>query len=315
MKIEWIELIADAVIYLIFLSGLSLVIHKYINIGLQRFALRHRLKMTRKPAREISLVFRYIRNMLFVVFKKPPDEKNFIYAIGCLFFFLFVLSLRDFSMPCAFGIAAMGSSMPILLITIKVEIIRKKGSKEGISVISELYRQYWIHNKNIFSAMEETVKGSAKCPICKNLLYMLLLRLRNTGNPLEIRESIDQFAFSLGTVWGRMLGVCIKLAAEKGIDVSDGISDIAEQLKLAGTRAEERRRINSESARITVFLVPILYLGTIFVAFYYLDVSIWALMKNQFGTPEGFLFFLMITFLFLINFSILELIQNQKIDY
>ena len=178
------------------------------------------------------------------------------------------MGLRYFSVPTALGIAFMSSSMPAFLLVIKVETIRKKGSREGLSAVSALYRNYWAQNKNIFSAMEETINGTAECPICKSLLYKLLLRLRNTGNPLEIRECIDQFTFSMGTVWGKMLGVCIRLSAESGTDISEGLADIAEQLRIAGRRAEERRRLNSEASRMTVFLVPMLYIATVFVSLY-----------------------------------------------
>lgn len=315
MDLYTIEFAVDIVVYFMFLTGLCMLMSGHIYLISQQFSLRHRLKAVRKQASQIHPVFRSIRNMLFILFKNPPGEKSFCACIAAIFLLFLVVSLRYFSPVSSLAIALMSASMPILFMIVKVEATRKKGSKEGISVISELYRQYWMHNKNIFSAVEQTVKGNAQCPICKNLLYKLLLRLRNTGNPLEIRECIDQFAFSLGTVWGKMLGVCIRLSAEKGIDVSEGIADILDQLKTANNRAEERRRINSESARMTLFLIPVLYFGTLFVSLYYLDISFLQLVKNQFGTPEGFLFFLMISFLFLMNFSIIELVQNQKIDY
>lgn len=315
MDLNQFEFAVDLAVYFMFLTGLCLLMGRHIHLISQQFSLRHRLRTMRKQTNAIHPVFRHIRSMLFIIFKNPPGEKSFCAAIAAVFLLFLLLSLRDFAPLSSLAIALMSASMPILMMIVKVESIRKKGSKEGTSVISELYRQYWMQNKNIFSAMEQTVKGNAQCPVCKNLLYKLLLRLRNTGNPLEIRDCIDQFAFSLGTVWGRMLGVCIRLSAEKGTDVSEGIADILEQLKTATIRAEERRRINSESARMTIFLIPVLYIGTLFVSFYYLDISMMQLVKNQFGTPEGFLFFLLIAFLFLMNFTIIELVQNQKIDY
>jgi hypothetical protein len=269
----------------------------------------------RKKTRELSPFYRSIRSILFVSFKNPPGEKTFLLVLSALFVFTFLMGFRHFSVPTALGIASMSSLLPIFVLMIKVESIRKKGSKEGMSVIAALYRNYWTQNKNIFSAMEETVKGNAECPVCKSLIYKLLLRLRNTGNPLEIRECIDQFTFSMGTVWGKMLGVCIRLSAENGTDISEGLVDIAEQLKLAHGRAEERRRLNSEASRMTVFLVPMLYVGTVFASLYYLDVEFLDFVRNQFGTAEGFIFFITILFLFVLNLTILEFVQSKKIDY
>lgn len=315
MKFQYISFAVACIAYLIFIAGVFLVFRKYIESLRLQLLLRHRLKLLQKTTRELSPFYRYIRSILFVSFRNPPGEKLFLSVLNVLFLFIFILGLRYFSVPTALGIAFMSSIMPIFLLIIKVETIRKKGSKEGVSVVSALYRNYWAQNKNIFSAMEETVKGSAECPVCKSLLYKLLLRLRNTGNPLEIRECIDQFTFSMGTVWGKMLGVCIRLSAESGTDISEGLADIVEQLRLASRRSEERRRLNSEASRMTVFLVPLLYIGTVLISLYYLDVNFWDFVRNQFGTAEGFIFFITILFLFVLNLTILEFVQNQKIDY
>nr|MCR4804176.1 hypothetical protein [Clostridia bacterium] len=152
-------------------------------------------------------------------------------------------------------------------------------------------------------------------PVCKRHLYRLLLRLRSSGSPEEIREYTDQFSFALGTVWGHMLAVCIRMAASGGTDISAGLSDISDQLKNANARAEERKRLNSESFRMTLFLVPLLYAGTLLISVSYLDVSPLQLLRNQFGTPEGILFFLFIVFLMLANILILRAVSNTRIDY
>lgn len=315
MKFQSINLFVVSMAYCMFIVGGLLIFRHYIRILQLRFLLRHRLKAMRRQTRELSPFYRYIRSVLFVSFKNPPGEHAFLIVIGAFFSFVFMMSIRYFSMLTALGIATMSSLMPILLLVMKVESIRKRGSQEGLRVVSALYRNYWAQDKNIFSAVEETVKGAADFPVCKRLLYKLLLRLRNTGSQVEIRECIDQFSFSLGTVWGKMLGVCIRLSAENGTDISEGLADIAEQLRLANGRAEERRRLNSEASRMTIFLVPMLYIGTVCVSIYYLDVDFGNLIRNQFGTAEGFIFFTTITFLFVLNLTILEFVQNRKLDY
>jgi len=315
MGVNGIEFLLDVIIYTMFLTGVYLVMKKHINLLSQQFALRRRLNVMRKQTKELKPIFRYLRKLLFINYKNPPKEKSFLLILILLFMFLFILGSRNFSILSSMTIAGMGVAMPVLILILKMEMTKRKGSKEGLSLVSEIYRQYWIQNKNIFSAMEQTIKGKAQCPICKSLIYKLLLRLRNTGNPFEIKECIEQFSTSLGSVWGHMLGVCIRLSAEKGIDVSEGILDILEQLKIANTRAQERARMNSETVRMAILLVPMLYLGTMIIAYYYLDVGFLQLMKNQFLTPEGFLFFIIISFLCLANLTLLELIQNQKIDY
>ena len=73
--------------------------------------------------------------------------------------------------------------------------------------------------------------------------------------------------------------------------------------------------MNSEAARMTMFLVPLLYIGTVFMAVYYLGISPAQLARNQFLSAEGLLFFLISLFLFVINTAVLKLLSNRKLDY
>ena len=232
-----------------------------------------------------------------------------------IFFIAFVLGIRLFHPVTALFAALMAASLPVMALVVRMESDRTKGSREGISFVSELYRQYRISNKNIYAAMEGTASSAGDFPVCKRHLYRLLLRLRSSGDPEEIKEYTDQFSFAMGTVWGHMLAVCIRMAARNGTDISAGLADITEQLKAANARAEERRRMNSESLRMTLFLIPLLYAGTVLLSVFYLDLAPGEYLRNQFGTAEGILFFLFIVFLLLLNLVILRAVSNTKIDY
>lgn len=79
--------------------------------------------------------------------------------------------------------------------------------------------------------------------------------------------------------------------------------------------AEERKRLNSEALRIVIFLVPLLYFGTMIMSFYYLDIPFTQIVRNQLYTSQGFLLLLLIIFLFLVNLIIIEIVNNQRFDY
>ena len=66
---------------------------------------------------------------------------------------------------------------------------------------------------------------------------------------------------------------------------------------------------------MTLFLIPLLYAGTVLLSVFYLDVAPGEYLRNQFGTAEGILFFLFIVFLLLLNLVILRAVSNTKIDY
>ena len=186
---------------------------------------------------------------------------------------------------------------------------------EGEKVASELLRQYRISGDNIFEALERVIPQLDDCRVCQKQLFRLLMVLRNTGNASEIREATEIFSYSIGTNWSSMLAGNIRLSAEKGVSIALGLEDILIQMRQASAGREERKRMNSESARITVFLVPVLYLSTIGLSLYYLEMSPVQFLENQIGTPEGLILLLGNVFLFAVNLAILEVVNNQKLDF
>ncbi|MBQ4409685.1 MAG: hypothetical protein II831_03070 [Firmicutes bacterium] len=305
----------NLLIYAVYFTGVFLFSEQGITAAIRSFSLRKRLKPNDRGFLLDSGPLAYLNRLLFTVFQKEVNGAAFFFGIVMVFFIAFVLGIRLFHPGTALFAALMAASLPVMALVVRMESDRTKGSREGISFVSELYRQYRINNKNIYAAMEGTAASTGDFPVCKRHLYRLLLRLRSSGDPDEIKEYTDQFSFAMGTVWGHMLAVCIRMAARSGTDVSAGLADISEQLKAANARAEERRRMNSESIRMTLFLIPLLYAGTVLLSVFYLDVAPGEYLRNQFGTAEGILFFLFIVFLLLLNLVILRAVSNTKIDY
>ncbi len=51
------------------------------------------------------------------------------------------------------------------------------------------------------------------------------------------------------------------------------LEDILIQLRQVREIVEERNRLNGEAARMTLFLVPLLYIGTLFLASGYMELT------------------------------------------
>ncbi|MBQ3921446.1 MAG: hypothetical protein II689_04320 [Firmicutes bacterium] len=236
---------------------------------------------------------------------------------GCVFIFLAALlaGMRIFRPYPAFVLSVLLALCPLVFLALRLEVSRNRASREGISLVTELYRQYRMNGLNIYEAMEAAVVSDGDYPTCRAHLYRLLLRLRESPGILETRRSLDQFAFAIGTTWGKILAVNIRTAVEKGSDISNALTDIAIQLKAAVSRSEDRKRLNSESVRMTLFLVPALYAGTCFAATRYLRVDARVFFRNQFTTREGLTFFVIIALLFVFNVVILTLAGNRRLDY
>lgn len=303
------------IIYAVFLSGIFLLWERTFGSALKAFSMRKRLRRNKKSKIQQSKAVVYINNLMYSAFQKEVNGALFLGITVVLFTASFLACLKLFKFVTSFIAALMAAAVPLLVLVLKMEGDRTRGSREGISFVSELHRQYRICGRNVYTALEAAVSNPGDYPICRKHAYRLLMRVRSTGNPEEIKAETDNFAFSLGTVWGNMLAVSIRLALINGTDISEGLTDIIAQLKKANERAEERKRMNSESARMTIFLIPLLYLGTVVLSVVYLDVPLPQLLRNQFMTAEGLLFFLFSFFLFLVNLAILKLLSNTRIDY
>ena len=138
--------------------------------------------------------------------------------------------------------------------------------------------------------------------------------LHDKGIGMDIKKNCKRFADEMGSVWGRMLAKCIELSAINGTDVSAGLTDILNQLKNAKKRNEEKKQLNSEAARMTGFLVPVMYVSTLIMSVRYLDIPLSRLLRNQFFNSAGIVMFLFIVILFISNSLLIYYINDSKID-
>ncbi len=314
MNREAIALGIECIIYIGFLAGLSLIFRDCLAY----IALRKRLKkrlgagIKKKPALpEWAL---WPSRLASAALGREIDPASVIWALAATFFSVLALSARTLSPPAALIYSLLFCALPLLLLALRLKDIQSRASREGIALVTELARQYRMQNRNIYRALEAAVSSEGDFPLCRKQIYLLLIRLRSASGGPEIGSACRDLAYSLGTVWGSMLSTCIRVSAEKGSDVSEGLSDIADQLKAANRRMEERKRLNSEAGRMAMFMVPILYIGTMALSVGYLGIKPSDLFKNQFLSPEGLMMFLICVLLFLFNLTLLRLISRARLD-
>ena len=65
---------------------------------------------------------------------------------------------------------------------------------------------------------------------------------------------------------------------------------------------------------MTVFLVPLLYAGTMIIAARFLGLELSDILRNQFASPEGMMLFLIAVFLFLVDVVVLQAVENSAAD-
>lgn len=309
-----LEFLVKLLIYFAFIFGAVLLFWDVIELIGLRIRLRHRLKALRTKKKELPQPLRYVEQLLSVSFVKESARKLFLIMECVLFVLAYALGFRNFGAFYAMFIAFLLIALPILLLSARLETNRSKASHEGISLVSELYRQYRINKLNMNEAIAKTIDAEGDYKLSIKNLYMLLIRLRSSSGHIELVSVVDDFIFTYGTSWAKMLGQCIRLSVENGTDVSAALADIAKQLKDANTLEERRKTLNGEAMRMTLLLVPFMYIVCILVAIFYLDISPRNLFMNQFFNPSGFMLFLINVFLFLINLLLLSIVGSGKLD-
>jgi hypothetical protein len=307
--------IVSAAIYLLLLAGILLLMKDRIARLAGVIRTRRRLDPKRRPGEAPSIMNRHLTGLLSATMKKPLSPTGFLALLITMFFIVFIASATNLAPTLSFIVALAFSSLPYMFLRVKLERIRTRGSYEGDNLVSTLLTQYWIAGGNIFDAIENTLESAEGIPVTRRLLSALLIEMRSTGSMERIRSAADTFAYGIGTNWGRMLAYNIRMAAVNGSDVSIAIEDILSQLREARTLAEERKRINSESVRLVVFLIPASYIGSFFVSVTLLGMSPAHFLRNQFATAEGFGFFAIAVFLFFVNLVLIEVIMNRKLDF
>ena len=313
MMKQVMNVLVEAGIAMLFCMGTAIVYSKDFMQCTAKLTIKHRLRERRRQLKEPAGLEKH-----FDCIAQTTLHMRGIYVMMFMlvtFVVVWCISIRNMSPLSSVFLAVVIAAMPYILLRIKFEGIRRKSSFEGEMLISNFLNQYRIANFNVYEALEKLLQESKNTKISNSFILKMLLELRSTGNPKEIKKAVDGFSGIINTNWSRMFAYNIQLAAEKGINVSLAIEDILIQLRDARTILEERKRLNSESIRIVVYMIPFLYAFTIVISIKYIGMSLNAYIKNQLFTKEGFLFFTVSLVMFLMNITIMEIVSRQKFDY
>lgn len=308
------DLLVDYLIYMLFTVGSVLLMWPLFNLAIQRFKLRHRLRKSLKSP-DLPMPLDYFYKLISVSFEKDSSAYLFLTLEFAVFAVSYILSYRNYGPLAAAVIAAFSFAMPLVFLVLKLEKERTRASFEGISLVSELLRQYRISRFNIYEAMEKTITAEGNYKLSSKRLFSLLVRIRSACGEYELGRAYERFAFSYQTSWARMLAQCIRIAATDGSDVSGGLADIARQLKESSDLLEKRKLLNSEATRMTLLLVPLMYTVSMFISVVYLGVSPGKLLANQFLNPTAYMLFLISCFLFMVNLILISMLSGFRLDY
>jgi len=302
----------SALIYVLLVLGILLLLRKKIEAAIDLFRSRYRLR----PERSLMApAFEGLGRLLKTTMRKPLSPTAFCVFTIALFFTVFIASAKTIAPAAALVTGAAFAGLPWLFLRMRLERLRRAGSFEGEKLVSAFLTAYLVSGGNIYETIERTLAQCTHLKHTPRLLEALLMSLRSTADPERVRAATDAFAYGIGTGWASMLAYAIRTGALKGTDMGPAIEDILSQLREARALAEERRRINGESVRMTTYLTPGLYFGSVFVAVAVMGMPLGRFLYNQFFTAQGFALLTSALFLFLLNRMLLEMLTNRKLDF
>jgi len=307
--------IIGGLLYSMAFGGYVLLYSEEIMALGRKLVVRNRLKTARRRYRSENPLSKHLNQVLQVASGSNVKSGHFIWLCVILFMGVSAVGLRSMSVFSALATGIVTAMLPYFILRVKLEIIRRRSSFEGETFIGNFLSAYRMSNYNIFEAMEKSGKEKQKTKNCSELMVKILLEVRNTANQTEIGRASDKFAYMINTNWSRMFAYNVKLAVASGINITLALEDILIQLREAKAAAEERKRINSEAARMVKFFIPALYFLSVFMSIRHVGIPVERFIYNQVFTSQGFMLLAASVFLFIMNLALIEFVNNQQFDY
>lgn len=295
-------------------SGLVILFRHSFWIVMSLMNARRRL-YKRRRAENRSALMKNLDLLVKVTVNKNLAAEGVLICSIILFIAALSTGLRSVGSPYAFVAAFIFALMPYPIMKIKLENMRRRNSYEGESFLAALLSAYRMSFGNISAALEQLADDERTPTNCRRLLPEIIIKMRASGNTGALKNCAEGLSYAINTNWSRMTAYNIGIAAATGTDISLALENILSQLKEARSLAEERKRLNSESVRLAIVMIPTAYLGTLLLSVKYLDVDIGTLFYNQFLTPQGFTLITVSFFMFIFNAALLSAVNNKQFDF
>ena len=312
-----IEIAVKVTIYALFFTGIWLFLGKYLLRYFKRSSRYYRSGKDdngRKDSRLIS----HLRQLLFLTMGKGKKKNAYILIfVSALIFLSFFLILFYFFGTGTFFIlvSALLGALPYIILRTRLASLQLEGSYEAEALISELTNMYRINSLNMAEAIDKTILSLNGCPHSKRALFSLSIAIKEYRSLEDLQYGIDSFVASTGTEWARLLGMNIFESVVNGTDVSAALDDILSELKEIKSIIERDRRANNEAFTMVKFVIPAVYLLSIYGANKFFGFTLQKFFNYQFTTDLGIKFFMAIIVLTVLSFGAMFILGKPKFDY
>ena len=204
--------------------------------------------------------------------------------------------------------------LPYLLLRIRMENMRVKGSHEGEIMLAELTENYKIYYYNMKEAIDRTAVSLKDAPGSKRILANLSRGLDRAGSEKSMIKLLDEFSLSINTSWSNTLKNLMYFSLIHGIRVEEALEDLAGTLKSARKVEEYAKRENNESALMIRFMVPLTYLMTAYIGIVFFGFGTKKFLEYQFGTEVGATWFTIFIIVYTTSYMVNSFLSKNKLD-
>ncbi|MBK5247626.1 MAG: hypothetical protein JJE49_10220, partial [Peptostreptococcaceae bacterium] len=156
---KMITMSVSFVLYTLVLIGIGLLFYKEIIENKMKLKMRYRLRARRKEMEGPGRLFIYLDDLTGIAFRKGIDGKKFVLLTMFVVILVTLVGMKNFPPLKAIMTGLSMGVLPVLMLKIKIETIRRKSSYEGEKLIGNFLSQYRISGFNIYEAMEKVVEN------------------------------------------------------------------------------------------------------------------------------------------------------------
>jgi len=310
-----VPVIIKVSLYALISIGIVIIFGGSIKCAYLEFTMRKRLRARRKQEKREAPLQTHLRKVLFAVIGKKLSPNAFIGGSLVIFFLVLWPTTNYYGWLVAILSGLLMASFPYLFLRNSLENMRKKVGAEGEEFLGEFLSNYRISGCNALETMGRLSAEDRPKNQLDVLLSKILYQVRNDPSAFSVKRAEEQFSFAVNSNWAKMFTYNLGVAITTGEDISLAIEDIFIQLREARVLGEKRKRLNAEATKMVLFLVPGMYITTVFVSVHFIGLSWKEFFHHQFMTSQGFLLFLLMIGFFLINLILTEMVNHQRFDF
>ena len=312
-----IDIIVRTLMYIILLTGVWLFLGRYLVRFIRQKNKEYRFRS--KPADQSDNKFTdHIRLLIRITTGKGGRDSvfYFLFLSVCLFAVSLSLFTGLFGVSIFFILmSSLIGLLPYIYLRFRLKSLQLEGSYEAESLLSELTSMYKISDFNMISAIDKTVENIKNSPLSKKALFILSLKIKDYKSREELQSAVDFFVAMFGTEWATLAGMSIFESIASGTNVSVSLDDILSNLKQIKSSIEKDKRSNYEAFTMVKFVIPIVYILSVFTCVKYFGFTLGKFFYYQFNTGLGVKFFITIVILSIISFWSMYILSKPKFDF